>query len=258
MRLERLAEVRQAELTRVGEEIAAAETQIAAASAQQMEAEKALVAAGHQRDQAHNELGRIEQQLDSERGKSASCEQRQPRLAFAGSGPQPACGSRSSAGFGRSGRGGRRAFAGIAAHYVPVAAGRNGGAEGRAGDDVRASASAEAARRGLVEEHRAANDRSLSLGRQHEMLLGERAGLESSSLQLAAQAASLREEKARLEEHKVVLEDEWQQSRTRTAQLDESLRTRRQSLEELRADRSQRMIERARNEADRDHLRETS
>ena len=47
------------------------------------------------------------------------------------------------------------------------------------------------------------------------------------------------------------------QARTRTAQIEETLRGQRQSLDELRAERSQRQIEKARNDADRDYLRQT-
>ena len=43
----------------------------------------------------------------------------------------------------------------------------------------------------------------------------------------------------------------------RVGQIDEALREKRQSLEELRAERSQHQIEKARNDADRDYLRQT-
>ena len=46
-------------------------------------------------------------------------------------------------------------------------------------------------------------------------------------------------------------------ARSRAGQIDETLRGRRQSLDELRAERSQRQIEKARNDADRDYLRQT-
>ena len=50
-------------MTRLEQAIAAGEEQVASAIAQQMEAEKSLVAATHQRDQARAELRRIEQQF---------------------------------------------------------------------------------------------------------------------------------------------------------------------------------------------------
>src|SRR5208282_254888 len=67
----------------------------------------------------------------------------------------------------------------------------------------------------------------------------------------------LRKEKLRLEELKAALETEWEEARTRAAQLDETVRGNRQSLDELRAERSQRQIEKARNDSDRDYLRQT-
>ena len=71
------------------------------------------------------------------------------------------------------------------------------------------------------------------------------------------QVEELRKEKSRLDELKAALETEWEQARTRATQLDETVRGKRQSLDELRAERNQRQIEKARNDADRDYLRQT-
>jgi chromosome segregation protein len=71
------------------------------------------------------------------------------------------------------------------------------------------------------------------------------------------QAESLRAEKVRLEEQKVAFEKEWEEARKRAAEVDEMLHGERQSLEEIRGERSQRQIEKARNDADRDYLRQT-
>ncbi|MGC2417796.1 MAG: hypothetical protein WA434_08625, partial [Candidatus Acidiferrales bacterium] len=100
-------------------------------------------------------------------------------------------------------------------------------------------------------------ERVNSLRQQHAALLEERAAIESSCEQIALQAEELRKEKLRLEEQKAAFEGEWEQARTRTAQIEDSLRGQRQSLDELRAERSQRQIEKARNDADRDYLRQT-
>ena len=96
-----------------------------------------------------------------------------------------------------------------------------------------------------------------SLRQQHATLASEKTEIESSCEQLALQAEDLRLEKARLEENKAALETEWTEARSRTGQIDETLRGRRQSLDELRAERSQRQIEKARNDADRDYLRQS-
>src|ERR1700683_2215514 len=85
----------------------------------------------------------------------------------------------------------------------------------------------------------------------------EKMELDGSCQQLGMQVEELRKEKARLEELKLALETEWEGARTRAAQLDETVRGKRQSLDELRAERNQRQIEKARNDADRDYLRQT-
>ena len=81
--------------------------------------------------------------------------------------------------------------------------------------------------------------------------------LQASCEELATQVENLRNDKMRLEEEKAALEAEWESSRARTNEIDEALRGRRQSLEEIRSERNQRQIEKARNDADRDYLRQT-
>ena len=66
-RLERVVEERQAEIERIESAIAAGEAHLAETGAQHMQAEKSLVAASHQREQAGNEFRRVEQQLGTER-----------------------------------------------------------------------------------------------------------------------------------------------------------------------------------------------
>jgi len=118
-------------------------------------------------------------------------------------------------------------------------------------------ASAQSIEQRLSEEISQAGERVSSLRQQHGALSREKTGLESSCEQLALQAEDLRREKARLEEQKTALEKEWDEARSRSGQLDESLRGKRTSLDELRAERSQLQIEKARNDADRDYLRQT-
>src|ERR1700691_6551527 len=96
-----------------------------------------------------------------------------------------------------------------------------------------------------------------SLQQQHAGMALEKMELESSCEQLGMQVEELRKEKARLQELQSALETEWEGARTRAAQLDETVRGKRQSLDELRAERNQRQIEKARNDADRDYLRQT-
>jgi len=118
-------------------------------------------------------------------------------------------------------------------------------------------ASTEAAEQRLSGEIAQADERFDSLRQQHAALAQEKMELESSCGQLSLQAEDLRKEKVRLEDQKAALENEWAEARSRAGQLEESLRGKRASLDELRADRSQRQIEKARNDADRDYLRQT-
>src|SRR5208282_4502647 len=118
-------------------------------------------------------------------------------------------------------------------------------------------ASAEAIEQRLAGEIAQSSERMNSLRQQHAALLEEQTALTSSCEQLAQQAEALRADKVRLEEQKAALENEWEGARSRAGQIDETLRGRRQSLDELRAERGQRQIEKARNDADRDYLRQT-
>jgi chromosome segregation protein len=117
--------------------------------------------------------------------------------------------------------------------------------------------SAESAEQHLIAELTAAGERMTSLQQQQAGMVREKIELESSCEQLGMQVEELRKEKVRLEELKSALETEWEGARTRAAQLDETVRGKRQSLDELRAERNQRQIEKARNDADRDYLRQT-
>ena len=118
-------------------------------------------------------------------------------------------------------------------------------------------ASAEGVEQRLAQEITQAGERAESLRQQHTILATEKSGLEAACAELAQQAEDLRIEKTRLTEHKTLLETEWSEARSRTGQLDGAVRGKRQSLDELRAERSQRQIEKARNDADRDYLRQT-
>ena len=71
------------------------------------------------------------------------------------------------------------------------------------------------------------------------------------------QLEGLRGEKLRLEVRQRELEQEWDGGRNRVGQMEDQLRTGRQSLQELREQRSHAEIGRARNDSDRQHLRET-
>jgi chromosome segregation protein len=257
-RLERSAADQQRELTHLEELIAAAEAHIASASAQQMEAEKSLVAATHQRDQVRNESQRASQQFAAEREEiarlRADAEAARARAEDARQQHAEALRSRAAAEAESSAAAEaianlRRDFQGLQEQVVARR-------EELAAMAERLS-SAEALQARLADEKAQASERVNSLQRQHAALLEEHAAIESSCERIAQQAEELRKEKLRLEEQQAALEGEWEQARARTAQIEDSLRGQRQSLDELRAERSQRQIEKARNDADRDYLRQT-
>jgi len=257
-RLELSTNEMQARLTYIEGEIAAGEQHVTLAIAQQMEAEKSLVAATHQRDQARAELRRIELQFSSERDEisrlHAQAESARQRAEKARVDHAEALRSRESAETESTAATAKllQLRNDFQAMQENVVARR----EELATMSERLT-SAESAERHLVEEISLASERVLSLRDQHVTLVGELAGLETSCQQLTVQAEELRKEKSRLEENKAALDAEWEIARSRTSHLDEELRGKRTSLEELRAERSQHQIEKARNDADRDYLRQT-
>ena len=133
-----------------------------------------------------------------------------------------------------------------------LAAGR---AEMAARQERLAAAEAIAAR---LSEERAELDRRESALRQQERAMKEEtAVLLLQSEELGHHLQALRVEKLRLDSRQQELEQEWDAGRTRLTQMEDQLRMGRQSLMELRENRSHAEVERAKNESDRQHLRET-
>ncbi len=109
----------------------------------------------------------------------------------------------------------------------------------------------------LRQEREAIDRRTVSLQQQQTSISEEAAGLVTQNEQLATQLEALRAEKTRLEESQVTLEAEWDSGRKRITLMEDTLRFGRQSLQEIREQRGHAEIERARNDSDRQHLRET-
>jgi chromosome segregation protein len=257
-RLEQIVDAQQADLTRIEAEIASGEEQVTSAIAQHMEAEKSLVTATHQRDQVRSELRRVDLQLSAEREEisrlRAAAEAARQRAEQARREHAEAIRSRAAAEAETAEATGtlaalRTDFQGL---QEQVVARRE---ELATVSERLASAVADEHR--LAEEIAQASERLSSLRGQHASLVQEKSELESTCAQIFQQAEDLRKEKVILEERKAALETEWDAARSRTGQLEESLRGKRASLDELRAERSQRQIEKARNDADRDYLRQT-
>jgi chromosome segregation protein len=116
---------------------------------------------------------------------------------------------------------------------------------------------AEALATRLQQEREGIDRRTLSLQQQQTSIIEETAALASQNEHLAVQLEALRAEKSRLEESQVTLEAEWETGRKRVALMEDTLRFGRQSLQEIREQRGHVEIERARNDSDRQHLRET-
>jgi chromosome segregation protein len=246
------------EIERVETELAEREISLEQTSAGHMEAEKSLVGATHQRDQARSELVRMGIDL---RDCQNEIERLRREVSLAESRAKAAQKQRAEATRSRvSDEENLRTAAAqlidlrqlVETHQQEVSAKRE---ELAAFAERLASAEALAAR--LEEERLAAAARADELRGQQTALAAERAQLEGESDGQARRAESLRGEKERLEALKLALETEWEGARTRTVQVDDSLRMTRQKLGDLREERGRMEIDQARNESERNHLRET-
>ena len=257
-RLGRIAHDQQEEQARLALEIASMERKLTAGMAQHVEAEKSLVAATHRRDQARTEFRNAEQRIAAERDAivqlHSEAEAACGRAAEARRKHAEALDSRSAAEAETTESAGN--FARLR-HDLEMIQERVIARREELAAMSERLASAEAAGRRLSDEITQASERVSTVRQQHAALLQEKAGLESSFSQLVQQAQNLREERDRLQERKEALEREWDEARSRSSEIEGILRGRRQSLDSLRAERSQYLIEKARNDADRDHLRQT-
>jgi len=118
-------------------------------------------------------------------------------------------------------------------------------------------AAAEAVAERLRQERAELERREAGLRQQEATISEEAAALVKQSDELAQQLEGLRVEKVRLETRQRELEQEWESGRTRVTQMEDHLRMGRQTLQEVREQRSHAEVDRARNDSDRQHLRET-
>jgi chromosome segregation protein len=118
-------------------------------------------------------------------------------------------------------------------------------------------AAAEALATRLREERGEMERRENALQQQVMCISDETTALAKQSEELTEQLEGLREEKRRLEAQEKELEQEWESGRTRVTETEDHLRMARQELQELREQRNHSEVERAKNESDRAHLRET-
>ncbi len=118
-------------------------------------------------------------------------------------------------------------------------------------------ASAEAIARRLEEEKQDLVRREAALMHQEASISEETTAMARQSEELTQQLTVLRAEKVRLEENQKQLEAEWDAARTRVTQVEDHLRMARQTLQEMREERGRFEVDKARNDSDRQHLRET-
>jgi chromosome segregation protein len=118
-------------------------------------------------------------------------------------------------------------------------------------------ASVEAIAQRLQEERSDLERREAALRQQEASISEETAAMARQTEDLTRQLEVLRTEKTRLEENQKQLEQEWEEGRTRVTQAEDHLRLARQTLQEMREERGRFEVDKARNDSDRQHLRET-
>ena len=257
-----LLEVRMGEMQMEMERLAAAlretEQSIDGVTAQQREAEREVINATHKHQQTQGELARLglelmvcQTELSRLRQEVAGAEQ---RAMMAKSQHATAAATRAEA----EAESTRLAHelvelrGSVQTEQDELAAGR---AELAARNERLMAAEELAAR--LAEERAELERREMALRQQETSITAETETLAAQSEELARQLEGLRTEKERLTARQVELEQEWEAARTRLTQMEDHLRMGRQSLQEMREQRSHAEVERAKNESDWQHLRET-
>ena len=258
MQLDHRAAASHAELETLAAELRAGEQAQEELTAQQREAERNLFATKHRHEQSQSDLARLgldltvcQDELTRVRREIEAVQQRagQARLQH-----EAAAKSRSEA---------EAESASLTAEVAQLR-----GAVQTEQDELSAAkadfaamqerlALAEAMAKRLDEERADLERRELALRQQEESISEETAAMARQSEELAQQLSVLRAEKVRLEEKQKELEQEWDAGRTRVTQAEDHLRMARQTLQEMREARGKFEIEKARNDSDRTHLRET-
>jgi len=118
-------------------------------------------------------------------------------------------------------------------------------------------ASAEGIAKRLEEERAELDRREAALRQQESSITEETDAMARQTEELTRQLGALCLEKNRLEDRQKQLEQEWDAARVGVTRAEDHLRMARQTLQEMREERSKFEIEKARNDSDRQHLRET-
>ena len=256
--LEHVAAEMQSELRELEEGQRRTDAELQQKLTEHVEAEKSRVSAFHQLAQVRDEAARAEAQLSEAQNEvsrlAAEAENARMRASDAHQASQDALHSRTNA----------EQEAAAAAERLAILRRKSQAQQSELAtrrEEFAAMAerlsNAAALEWRLTEEAEQSRGRLAALVGQRDTLLRDRAERESSNLQLEQQVAHHRSEKEQFEQRNAAYEAQWNSLRERTGLLDGQLRAKRESLDELRANRTQREIEKARNDSDREHLRET-
>ncbi|HXJ13615.1 MAG TPA: chromosome segregation protein SMC [Candidatus Limnocylindrales bacterium] len=258
MQLEHRAAASHAELETLAAELRAGEQAQEELTGQQREAERNLFATKHRHEQSQSELARLGLDLTVCQGELTrvrrEIESVQQRAAQAKLQHEAAAKSRSEAE-----AEGTRLTAEVAQlrGAVQVEQDELSAAKAEFAAMHERLGLAEAMAKRLDEERVDLERRELALRQQEESINEETAAMARQSEELTQQLGILRAEKIRLDEKQKELELEWDAGRTHVTQAEDHLRMARQTLQEMRDARGKFEIEKARNDSDRAHLRET-
>jgi chromosome segregation protein len=258
LQLECAASEAQAALLQVGEDLRVSEVALEQAVAQHVESEKLAVAATLQRDQARGDMVRLSMDL-------SSCQTELTRLRNDAASSQKRAEAAQQR---RAEVSAARAAADLEivqameqqnalrhtaqAKQEDLAAKR---AEMAALSERLGSAETFAAR--IAQELQDLTARRSALVLQNDSLRQEQSQLTQQIGEYQRQVESLRTEKLRLESRGAEMDREFNETRTRATKVDDSLRMARQKLGDFREERSKHEIERARNDSEREHLRQS-
>ena len=258
MQLEHRAAQSHAELETLATELRAAEQAHEELTAQQREAERTLFATKHRHEQSQGDLARLGLDLTVCQNELArvrrEIETVQRRAEQAKLQHEAAATSRAEA---------EAESARLTAEVAQLR-----GAVQTEQDELSAAkadlaamnerlALAEAIAKRLDEERADLERRELAMRQQEQSISEETLAMARQTEELTRQLSALSAEKLRLDEKQKEMEQEWEAARTRVTQAEDHLRMARQALQEMRDERGKFEIEKARNDSDRAHLRET-
>jgi chromosome segregation protein len=258
LQLERTASEVQAKLQHIEEELRDAGQTLEQATAQHVESEKQAVAATLNRDQARGDMVRLGMELSScqtelarlrndvtsaqKRAEAAQQRRREVSIARVEAEQQIEQAVEQQTTLRQNAQARQEDLAVKRAEMAALA---------------ERLASAESVASRMAQELQGLLARRTSQNSQQELLVQEQAQLATQTAEYKRQVESLRAEKQRLEARGVEMEQDFDRTRTRSAQVDDALRMARQKLGDFREERGKHEIERARNDSEREHLRQS-